>query len=262
MLTFVAANTLRYKWDCHVLFSMHGVHIDTWLKQMSYWGIKADELAVYVLSDMLNVHSFIVTKNQPWTMVDASVTVTVMEILSLCQVKLVYLSDNKFGRLWPKLIPSRDVSTTLTNSVPVFLDSEPIVTVPAPPTLAELETAQTLVTLQEPVSDDHPTISVTSVQVSNVDLTLQEPNVLLIPKTTEFSLEAPPWAENESPVVLTDAMDKTVEHTDVSHPEPYHWMKNRDCMDIITGRISELVEIVNLSNLPVFEHIKTKPCTV
>ena len=52
---------------------MHGVHIDTWLKQMSYWGTKANEPAVYALSDMLNVHSFIVTKNQPWTTVDASV---------------------------------------------------------------------------------------------------------------------------------------------------------------------------------------------
>ena len=33
-------------------------------------------------------------------------------------------------------------------------------------------------------------------------------------------------------------------------------------MDIITGRISELVDTVNLSNLPVFECIKIKPCIV
>ena len=53
MLKFVVANTLRYKWDCHVLFSMHGVHIDTWLKQMSYWGTKANEPAVYVSREVL-----------------------------------------------------------------------------------------------------------------------------------------------------------------------------------------------------------------
>ena len=78
---------------------MHGVHIDTWLKQMSYWGTRADELAIYALSDMLNVHIFVVTKNRPWTMVDASVNGTVMEILRLCPVKFVYLGDNNFGRL-------------------------------------------------------------------------------------------------------------------------------------------------------------------
>ena len=123
MLRFVAENTLRYKLDCHVLFTMHDVHIDTWLKQMSYWGTRADELAIYALSDMLNVHSFVVTKNRPWTTVDASVNGTVMEILRLCPVKLVYLSDNNFGRLWPKLIPSKDVSTNQTNTIPVFPDS-------------------------------------------------------------------------------------------------------------------------------------------
>ena len=116
--------------------------------------------------------------------------------------------------------------------------------------------------LQEPLGDDYPIIPEPNVQASNNDLVLQESNMLFVPKTTEFPLKGPPWVEDEPPVGLTDAMDKMVEHTDVSHPELCHWMKTRDCMDIITGRISELVEIVNLSNLPVFENIKTKPCTV
>ena len=57
---------------------------------MSYWGTKADELAVYALSDMLNIHSFVVTKHRPWTMVDASVKGTSLEMLHLCPVKLVF----------------------------------------------------------------------------------------------------------------------------------------------------------------------------
>ena len=262
MLRFVTENTLRYKWDCHVLFTMHSVHIDTWLKQMSYWGTRADELVIYALSDMLNVHSFVVTKNRPWTMVDSSVNGSVMEILRLCPVKLVYLSDNNFGRLWPKLIPSKDVSTNQTNTVPIFLDSQPLVTIPAPPTLAELETAQALVTLQKHIGDEPTTTPVPNMKLGNNELLLQEPNVLPVPETTYFSLEAPPWVEAEPLIALTDAMDKIVEHTDISHPEPYHWMKSRDCMDIITGRISELVDTVNLSNLPVFECIKIKPCII
>ena len=57
-------------------------------------------------------------------------------------------------------------------------------------------------------------------------------------------------------------MDKIVEHIDISHSEPYHWMKSRDFMDIVTGRISELVDTVNLSNLPVLECIKIKLCII
>ena len=58
MLNFVEANNQQYKWDCHVFFTMHIIYLDTWLKKMAYWGTKADELAIYALSDMLNVHSF------------------------------------------------------------------------------------------------------------------------------------------------------------------------------------------------------------
>ena len=208
---------------------------------------------------MLNVHSFVVTKNRPWTTVDSSVKGTVMEILRLCPVKLVYLGDNNFGRLWPKLIPSKDVSTNQTNTIPIFPDSQPLVTIPAPPTLAELETAQALVMLQKHVGDEPTTTPVPNMNLGNNELLLQEPNVLPVPETKYFS---PPWVEAEHLIALTDAMDKIVEHIDISHPEPYHWMKSRDCMDIVTGRISELVDTVNLSNLPVFECIKIEPCIV
>ena len=262
MLRFVAENTLRYKWDCHVLFTMHGVHIDLWLKQMSYWGTRADELAIYALSDMLNVHSFVVTKNRPWTTVDPSVNGSAMEVLRLCPVKLVYLSDNNFGRLWPKLIPSKDVSTNQTNTVPIFPDSQPLVTIPAPPTLAELETAQALVMLQKHIGDEPTATPVPNMNLGNSELMLQEPNVLPVLETTYFSPEGPLWVEAEPLVVLTDAMDKIVEHTDISYSELYYWIKSRDCMDIVTGRISELVDTVNLSNLPVLECIKIKPCIV
>ena len=70
MLNFVASNNERYKWDCHVFFMMHNVYLDTWLKKMAYWGTKADELSIYALSDMLKVHTFIVTKHRPWTSID------------------------------------------------------------------------------------------------------------------------------------------------------------------------------------------------
>ena len=97
---------------------MHEIYIDTWLKQMLYWGTKADELPIYALSDMLNVHSFIVTNDR-----------------------------------------------------------------------------------------------------------------------------------------LFDTMDKVVAHEDVSFTDPNYWLKFRDCMDLVTGRVCDLVEIVNFDNLCVLDEI-------
>ena len=57
-------------------------------------------------------------------------------------------------------------------------------------------------------------------------------------------------------------MDKIVAHEDVSFADPNHWLKYRNCMHIITGRISDLVETVNLDNLFVLDVIKRKPCRV
>ena len=112
---------------------MYGIYLDTWLKKMAHWGTKADELAIYALSDMLNVHSFVVTKHCPWTTIDSSVQGTVLEILHLCPVKLVFLGDNRFGRLWRELVPTQHVSTLQTGLLPAFPDAQPIVQVPAPP---------------------------------------------------------------------------------------------------------------------------------
>ena len=61
---------------------------------------------------------------------------------------------------------------------------------------------------------------------------------------------------------LYDAMDKVTNHEDVSFTEPNNWLKFRDCMDLVTGQVSELVESVNLSNLAILDQIKTPPCRV
>ena len=172
MLNFVASNTERYKWDCHVFFMMHNVYLDTWLKKMAYWGTKADELSIYALSDMLKVHTFIVTKHSPWTTINPVVQGTPTEIIYYCPVKLAYLGDNRFGRLWPKIVPTPSVSTLQTTALPVFPTSKPLVHVPAPPTLAELETANTLLTMQQTMSQVQPMVTDTT-----NNLNLQEPNV-------------------------------------------------------------------------------------
>ena len=223
MLQHVAANNQRYKWDSHIFFAMHEIYLDTWHQKMSYWGTKADELAIYALSDMLQIHSFIVTKNRPWTTVDASVRGTDMEILHLCPVKLVYLGENRFGRLWRKLRQDPPVSTNQTNQ-PAFPDMMPlpIVSIPAPPTREELETAETLLTMQ-------------SVQPETQDvlMELQEPTVTDIHTVQHSANDV--MIDNlfnlqDTAVCLGDAMDKIIEHEDVSFSEPKNWIKFRDCM--------------------------------
>ena len=247
MLNFVGANNQRYKWDCHVFCSMHEIYLDTQLKKMAYWGTKVDELAIYVLSDMLNVHSFIVTKHQPWTTIDASVKGTVLEVLKLCLVKLLFLGDNRFGRLWQKLQPTRNVSTPQTGLPPVFPDAQPLVTIPALHTLVKLETAETLLTMQE---NQGNLLEQKEVSISFGMLDLQEPSVIISEQVTELGLENPPVTTNDQcDLELTDAMNKIVNHVDVSFTGAGCWLKFHDGMDLVTGRMSELVELVNLSNL-------------
>ena len=223
---------------------------------MSYWGTKADELAMYALSDTLNIHSFIVTKHRPWTTVDASVQGTPLEILHLCPVKLVFLGDNRYGRLWHKLQPAQCVSTLQTDLLPMFPDAQPIETDSAPPTLTELETAETLLTMHAaPHTEVHTT--------NNTTLELQEPMVTTVSQATELIIDRPHVStENQYSVNLFDAMDKVVNHEDVSFAEPANWLKFRDCMDLITGRMSELVETAILANLFDLDQIKTPLCMI
>ena len=227
---------------------------------MSYWGTKADELAVYALSDMLNIHSFVVTKHRPWTMVDASVKGTSHEMLHLCPVKLVFLGDDRYGRLWRKIQPAQHVSTYQTDLLPVFPDAQPLEIDFVPQTLTELETAETLLTMHTAQASE---VDQSDQTTSIVALELQEPVVTPEGQITDFVIDMSKVStEPQHSVNLLDAMDKVVNHEDVSFAEPPSWLKFRDCMDLITGRVSDLVETVNLTNLSVMDKIEITPCRV
>ena len=143
--------------------------------------------------------------------------------------------------------------------MPVFPDAEPPVQIPAPPTLAELETAEMLLTMQHTPNTTQPQ---DDIPISNV-LELQEPVVSTTNQISELILEnSPLLADNQITESLTDAMDKIVNHEDTSFSEPPNWLKFRDCMDVITGRVSDLVDVVNLTNLARWDSNKIKPCRV
>ena len=151
------------------------------------------------------------------------------------------------------------VSTLQTRSLPVFPDAERLVRIPAPPMLAELETAETLLTMQHTSNTVQPQADI---PISN-DLELQEPVISTANQISELILENSPLpADNQAAETLIDAMDKIVNHEDASFSKPPNWLKFRDCMDVITGRVSDLVDVVNLANLPTWNANKIKPCRV
>ena len=154
-------------------------------------------------------------------------------MLHLCPVKLVFLGDDQYGRLWHKLQPAQHVSTHQTDLLPVFPDTQLLETDSAPPTLTELETAETLLTMHtvqasEVDQSDHTT--------SNAVLELQEPIIKTGSQITDFVIDMSNVpTELQYSVNLLDAMDKVVNHEDVSFAEPSSWLKFCDCMDLITG---------------------------
>ena len=116
-------------------------------------------------------------------------------------------------------------------------------------TLLTMHAAQTT----EADQSDHTT--------SNAALELQEPIVTTVSQATELIIDRPNVPiENQHIANLLDAMDKVVNHKDVSFAEPSNWLKFCDCMDLITGWVSELVETVNLANLFVMDQIEIAPC--
>ena len=183
-----------------------------------------------------------------------------MEILHLCPVKLLYLGENRFGRLWRKLRRDPLVSTYQTNQ-PAFPDvmPPPVISIPAPPTIDELETTETLLTMQsiQPETQD-------------VQIELQEPTVADIHTVQHSANDV--MIENlfnlqDPTVCLGDAMDKIIEHEDVSFSEPKNWIKFRDCMDLVTGHMDDIVDSVNSENIANLvagnvQQKEIKPCRV
>ena len=73
---------------------------------------------------------------------------------------------------------------------------------------------------------------------------------------------SPVSTDNHAVENLIDDMDKIVNHEDVSFSEPTNWLKFHGCMDVITGRVSDLVDVVNLANLASLDVTKITPCRV
>ena len=152
MISFVTSNYRRYSWDCDLFLRMNKLTLNDWVSKMSYWGNCRDALAIYAMSDMYGVHTCVVTKSKPWTTVSNTFQGTDIDVLKLCQVKLVYLGNHKYGKLIPKefigqssyVTPNFNVASMLQ---PIQPPSLPTPKTPMPMLVRELEMANTLLDL-------------------------------------------------------------------------------------------------------------------
>ena len=200
MLRFVANNQKRYDWNAHLFLRMNQLTLDNWIRKMTHWDNCADPLAIYALSDMLGIHTTIITKTKPWTTVSGDYQGTIDDLLRISKVNLVYLGENRFARLWQKDSPNESSyigpNFNLNVTPLAVTPSKPATpkkrrkTKPKPPTQEELTTAETLLELRESVVQKEVLPSVN----------------------------------------LPDAMDKIVGHLDVVNPPkmPFH-----DAVDLI-----------------------------
>ena len=183
MLKFVIDNERRYDWNGHLFLRMNNLTLATWIQQQSHFGNSADGLAIYALSDMCGVHATIVTKTIPWTTIDPTYSGDVYEALRICKVNMVYLGYNKFARLRRKSTPDEPSYITQNFNLPSMVTPP---TLPAPPpSMEELETAETLLQLQRTEDEG--------------DQETPPSNLIVLPVPN-----------------FVDAMDKICEHHDVT----------------------------------------------
>ena len=102
MILFVTSNYRRYLWDCDLFLHMNKLTLNDWVSKMSYWGNCGDALAIYAMSDTYGIYSCVVTKSKLWTTVANTFQGMDMDVLKFCQVRIVYLGNHTYGRLFPK----------------------------------------------------------------------------------------------------------------------------------------------------------------
>ena len=191
MLKFVEENMERYDWTAHLYLRMNQINLNTWTQKMTYWGNGADALAIYAMSDMLGVHTTIVTRTKPWTTIEGGIVQDVFELLELSAVKLVYLGKDRYARLRPKT----------DKCGPCFIGPNYNLTsmmkVPSLPSTVELDTANTLLELSESGTKSKPKPKL-------------KPRPKPKPKSKGSTQLRTEVTATQSAPVLKDAMDKIV----------------------------------------------------
>ena len=250
MLTFVAENTTRYEWNAHVLLKMHGTNLDGWVKTMTDCLNRGDELAIYALCDMLKRHAFVFTRTKPWTTVDGSIgSLTVPELCMMCDVRLIYLGNNKFGEIkckpevlsaLPKPKPFREEQTPRTLVSPSeelvvgILDESKssctLVSLPRSPETAQIELAKRDMSLKLEEESNDRTLPVETSCVNTANESQLIPQIAptssptakmsktALPNRDQTTVNAPPPVVNETKLEITDGTQPSTKQLEAEKP--------------------------------------------
>ena len=82
-----------------VALSQRNTTLQTWLSNMADEHTPGDELALYILACMYRRHVYVFTQMFWWTTLLYTLPVTEKELMTRCDIKLVYIWDGVFGEL-------------------------------------------------------------------------------------------------------------------------------------------------------------------
>ena len=105
LINFVGGNMEFVTKRSTVCLSMRGMAMDTWIENIKT-GEPCDELALLTLSMMYHRHSLVVTKSKSWCTIASPTPMNLLQAMSACTVRLLYLGNLTFGVLkWKPQIP-------------------------------------------------------------------------------------------------------------------------------------------------------------
>ena len=168
---------------------------------MTYWENSADELTLYALSDLMKQHNVVITSTKPWSTVHPDVVLKdIHGLLDVCGVKLLYLGNNKFGRLCHR---PQNYDTSVIVNLPVFPGTET-------PCIQEMETACSLLLMNTQETDIQETgVETLELQESTVTYNVP-PNVEPIPKLMDLTSMLGPHPQELIDNGFSDAMEHIV----------------------------------------------------
>ena len=82
-----------------VILGLNFMSYSQWIKHMTKENSPCDELMLYVLSRIHCRHTVVYTTNRVWTTVQADGKTTVDDLMSISDLRLVYLGGKTFGEL-------------------------------------------------------------------------------------------------------------------------------------------------------------------
>ena len=183
---------------------MSGLSLSDWRAKMTFWANSADTMAIYALSIQYGLHTSVITRSKLWTMIHPDYDGTENDVLKISAIKLLYMGENRFRRIWKKAVPDQPSFYGPNFN---YMPMQPIVSVPSPD---NVEMACTLVQIGD-----------------NVTPYIQD--------TTTPLFEGPDITSSD------DAMDKIVGRLDVCNWKP---LKVADAMDqIVAAEVTQDVTV-------------------